>query len=195
MWWGCAGDCSLLRVSRVFCGSNPSKMKSLPAKQPFRSYCCSRRAPSSIFTLADRTLKASMRRVCRRLCPAAPFTRLFQLLTLEKDEFNLETGHMRPLWRAWQRDAETAAAELERDSGLEDLALRGECSRAEILIYLFVFWRKHVIYVHLNWHVFAYVLTNSWQHFSPSIHTPNNDQVHLYFTYKYVCVYVHKHCL
>ena len=38
-----------------------------------------------------------VRRVCRRLCPAAPFTRLLRLLTLENDEFTLETGHMWPL--------------------------------------------------------------------------------------------------
>jgi len=65
-------------------------MKSLPAKQPFRNSFCSK-APSSIFTLSDRTLKASARRACRRLCPVAPFTRLLRLLTLENDEFTLET--------------------------------------------------------------------------------------------------------
>ena len=43
------------------------------------------------------------------------------------------------LLRACQRDAETAAAELERDSALEDLALQGECSRADALIYLCLF--------------------------------------------------------
>ena len=42
---------------------------------------------------------------------------------------------------AWQRDAETAAGELERYSALKDLAVRGRCSRADIYIYvcLFVF--------------------------------------------------------
>jgi len=77
--------------------------------------------------------------VCRILCPAARLQRLLRLLTLENDEFTLETGHMWPLSRAWQRDAETAAAELERDSALEDLALRGGCSRADARIYLCLF--------------------------------------------------------
>jgi len=67
------------------------------SKTALSHLCCSRRAPSSIFKLADRTLKSSVRRVCRRLCLAAPFTRLLRLLTLENDEFTFETGHMWPL--------------------------------------------------------------------------------------------------
>jgi len=40
---------------------------------------------------------------------------------------------------AWQRDAETANGELERYSALKDLAVREECSRADIYIYLCLF--------------------------------------------------------
>jgi len=39
---------------------------------------------------------------------------------------------------------ETAAAEVERDSGVEDLALRGKCSRADALIYLCLFAQTRI---------------------------------------------------
>ena len=80
-----------------------------------------------------------MQRACRRLCPAAHFLRLLRLLPLENDEFTRETGHVWPLRRAWQCDSEAAAGELERDSALKDLALRGGCSRADRQIYLCLF--------------------------------------------------------
>ena len=55
-------------------------------KQFSRSYCWSRRAPSSIFRVADRTMEANAMRLCRRLCPAARFSCPLRLLTLENYE-------------------------------------------------------------------------------------------------------------
>ena len=55
--------------------------------QQFSRCCCwSRRAPSCIFRVADRTMEANAMRLCRRLCPAACFSCLLRLLTLENDE-------------------------------------------------------------------------------------------------------------
>jgi len=58
---------------------------------------------------------------------------------LEYDYLIRKTDRMRPLWIAWQLDAETAAGELERYSAPEDLAVRGGCSRADTYIYLCLF--------------------------------------------------------
>jgi len=57
-----------------------------------------------------------------KLCPAAHVSRLLRLLTLENNEFAREAGHVWPLWRAWQRDAEAAAGELQLHSVLTGVA-------------------------------------------------------------------------
>jgi len=54
-------------------------------------------APSSTFRFAGRTIEANVRRVCRRLCPAAHFSRLLRLLALENNEFARDSGHVWPL--------------------------------------------------------------------------------------------------
>jgi len=46
----------------------------------------------------------------------------------------------------------------------------GGNARVQMHWSIFVFLRKHIFYIHLNWHVFAYLLTNSWQHFSSYTH-------------------------
>ena len=58
---------------------------------------------------------------------------------LEYEYPTRKTGHMRPLWIAWQRNVETAGGELERYSAPTDLAVQGGCSRADIYIYLCLF--------------------------------------------------------
>jgi len=56
------------------------------SKQFSHSCCWSRRAPSCIFRVADRTMEANAMRLCRRLCPAVRFSCLLWLLTLENYE-------------------------------------------------------------------------------------------------------------
>jgi len=59
------------------------------AKEPPRS---SRRAPSCIFRPAGRTLRVSVSRLCRRLCPSARFVCLLRLSTLENEELTRKTS-------------------------------------------------------------------------------------------------------
>ena len=59
-----------------------------------------------------------------------------------------KTGRMRPLWIVWQCNAETTGGELVRDSGLQDLAMRGECSRADIYVYLCQFVFTLILYTY-----------------------------------------------
>jgi len=58
---------------------------------------------------------ANVRRVCHRPCPAARFSRLLRLITLENDQFARETDQIWSLWREWQRDTEDTGKELEHD--------------------------------------------------------------------------------
>ena len=53
---------------------------------------------------------------------------------------------------------QAAAGKLECYSALKDLAVWGECSRADIYIYLFLFVFT-LILLHMKWHIFAYVPT------------------------------------
>jgi len=106
---------------------------------------------------------------------------------LKQDYLTRKTGRMWPLWIAWQHDTETAAGKLERYSTPKDLAVRGECSRTDVYIYvcLFVFT---LILLHMKWHIFVYVLT------------PDTSSNHVYIrtyskfylcTYEYICLYIH----
>jgi len=67
----------------------------------------------------------------------------------------------------------------------------GGNARVQMHWSIFVFLRKHVFYIHLNWHVFVYLLTNSWQHFAPSIHTDTLTDLCAYIS---VHVFIHACC-
>jgi len=94
---------------------------------------------------------------------------------------------MWPLWIAWQRDAETAAGKLERYSAPKDLAVRGECLRADIYIYLCLFVFT-LILLRMKWHIFVYVPTpvNSFNH----VYIRSYSKFYL-CTYEYISLYIH----
>jgi len=82
---------------------------------------------------------------------------------LEHDYLTLKTGRMWLLWIAWQSDAEAATGGLEGDSALKDLAVRGECSRADMYIYLCLFVFTLILYTYEM--TCICIRCNSWQLF------------------------------
>jgi len=138
-----------------------------------------RRALSCSFRIAGRTIEVNLRIADYALLRVFRVSRGSKLS--KNGESTRETGHMQPLWRAWQRDAESAAGELERDSALKDLALWEGCSRADIHMCLCLFVSTHISYT--SEMTCICIPSNSWQNFSPCTHRFIHTYIHTYLHY------------
>jgi len=120
---------------------------------------------------------------------------------LEHDYLTCKTGHMWPLWITWQHNAETAVGELKRCSAPKDLAVWGECSRADTYIYLCLFVFTLVL-LHMKWHIlymfpllaaFLTINTYGYTHYSICVHT--STCVYTYISTMHMPMYTCFHIL
>jgi len=148
-------------ASRAWCAAR------LASARPSRSSALRHSAPLAE-VISTRWSPAARMRACTQARCFSPYIPAFlcpvhareslAAPNLEYDYLTRKTGRMWPLWIVWQRDADTAAGELERYSAPKDLAVQRGCSHADMYIYLCLFVFTLVL-LHMKWHIFGYVLT------------------------------------